>query len=225
MNATVAAGKMENVAHGTPWSPAMGGSQWCAKSRMIQSGFLPCPSPDSPPAQAPARKAAKGAARPSKATLRSSTFSGGESAVDSAPSGRPSTRGRGSGARRMRGLTPGTTGLSLARFLGAETKVMKWPRLASCCESSRKGIMWPNASHGNTTTCMGEASSFLDSAMDGSLLLELELDRCHRECGHGSRCRWDSRTNNSRILLIISKVSGANHNFVKTRANHGKKVV
>ncbi|KAG2640686.1 hypothetical protein PVAP13_2KG114032 [Panicum virgatum] len=157
MNATQAAGKLKNAAHGTPCSSAIGGSQWCAKSRMIQSGILP--------------KAAKGAARPSKPTLRSSTFSGGTWAVDSAPSGRPSTRGRGSGARRMRGLTSGTTGLSLARFLGAETKVMKWPRLASCSESSRKGMMWPKASHGNTTTCRGEASSFLDSVMDGSLLL------------------------------------------------------
>jgi hypothetical protein len=36
--------------------------------------------------------------------------------------------------------------------LGAERKVTKWPRFASCWDSSRYGMMWPNASHGNTTT-------------------------------------------------------------------------
>ena len=84
-NATNGAGKMRNSAHGTSCCSATGGSQLCAKSRMIQSGRRPWPSP--PAAQASARKEAAGPARPSKASLRSSTLSGGTSAVDSAPSG------------------------------------------------------------------------------------------------------------------------------------------
>ena len=125
-------------------------------------GLLGVPFPGLPAGTASARKTSKGAARPSKAILRSSTFSGGRSAVDPALSGRPSTSGRGSGTGRMLGLTSGATGLSLARFLGALTKVTKWPRLASCSESSRKGVMWPKASHENTTMCRGEDSCLLD---------------------------------------------------------------
>jgi hypothetical protein len=39
--------------------------------------------------------------------------------IDSAPSGRLSTSSRGSGMSRMRGLTSGRTGLSLARCRGS----------------------------------------------------------------------------------------------------------
>nr|TKW31038.1 hypothetical protein SEVIR_2G078633v2 [Setaria viridis] len=151
MNATNAAGKMKNSAHGTLCSSAMGGSQWCLKSTMTQSGLLPRPSPVSSP-QAAVRKPAKGAARPSKAILSSSTFSGGTSDVASAPSRRPSTAGSGRDTKRMYGESSGGTGLVLATFLGVERKVTMWPRLASCWASSRKGTMWPKASHGNTTT-------------------------------------------------------------------------
>nr|CAB3456286.1 unnamed protein product [Digitaria exilis] len=115
------------------------------------SGFLPnTPSSSSlSPAHAAARKSAKGVARPSKAALRSSTFSGGTSAVDSAPSGSPSTAGSGRATIRTRPERP--SGGSLAMFLAVETKVTAWPRAASRLESSRKGMRWPNASHGNTT--------------------------------------------------------------------------
>nr|CAB3452068.1 unnamed protein product [Digitaria exilis] len=102
------------------------------------------------------RGAENGAARPSNAALRSGTFSGETSAVDSAPSGSPSTAGRSSVTTRTRGDSSGGTGRSLAAFLGVDTKVMAWPRRASRFESSRNGIMWPNASHGKTTMWSGD---------------------------------------------------------------------
>uniref|UniRef100_A0A0A9HI77 Uncharacterized protein n=1 Tax=Arundo donax TaxID=35708 RepID=A0A0A9HI77_ARUDO len=166
----MAAGRMKNRAHGIWCSSAIGQTQFCAKSSMIQSGFLenPVVSP-SPPVtgQAPATRSANGAARPSNAFLRSSTFSGGTSAVDSAPSGRPSTSGRSSVTTRTRGDSSVGTAASLVAFRGVDTNVTAWPRRTSRLESSRKGIMWPNASHGNTTTWRGE-DSCLVSAMAGS---------------------------------------------------------
>jgi hypothetical protein len=101
---------------------------------------------------APMARRSNGAARPSNAFWRSPTFFGRTSAVDSAPSGRPSTPGRSSlTMHRCAASSSGMEPCSLAAFLGVETKVTAWPRRASRLERSRNVIMWPNASHGNTT--------------------------------------------------------------------------
>ena len=124
---------------------ALGGTQLWQKSRTIQSGLLPA-------ATVSMRKAASGAASPSMAFLSRSILSVGTSAVDSAPSGSPSTAGSCSGMKRRRADRCAGMGGSLARFRGVDTKVTALPLSARRFESSRKGIMCPNASHGNTTT-------------------------------------------------------------------------
>ncbi|GJN24845.1 hypothetical protein PR202_gb12613 [Eleusine coracana subsp. coracana] len=94
------------------------------------------------------------------------------SVVDSEPSGRPPTGGTGCGTSRMRGDSSSGTPPSLEAFFGVHTKVAVWPRRASRLDSSRKGIMWPKASYGNTIMwrdfCFVSAMNGLASCILGS---------------------------------------------------------
>lgn len=63
-------------------------------------------------------------------------------------------------------------------FLGVERKETLWPFLAMSLESSKYGIMWPKASHGNITMC-NLPSSAMDVKLSELGLAAEYLDFCN----------------------------------------------